>query len=369
MAVDLVKTVPSSMMVTTADDFARFLLFMLGDTNQVGSHVLSVSYLKEMERAQFKNSDALPNGYGFGLFVQNGADGTDWVWHDGDMRGWAAEMDLYPASDFGFFMAFNSDDGNAAGNELIGLIKSRFFSFQAKEPACQAEFDRSDLNPVCGRWVYVNETSASLGKIAGLLDDGIEADKRGEDTLVFNGRPYIEIAHSVFEGADSGGAYLAIKATAGGGKYVTTGIRAYRKLLWYERSGVHRALIAISLIGWLSIGLRLFSLFRHVGDNGAGRARRMRWTIAGLVFICFLIFTVGFVVISGGPVRYGMPTSLTLFRLFAVLGIMFSLFLPAVGARQWRSSYSTWLERWHFAAISFCSLLFACELLYWRIII
>jgi CubicO group peptidase (beta-lactamase class C family) len=370
VAFDFVKTVPASMMVTTADDFARFLLFLLGDTNQDGSDVLGLSFLKEMQRTQFKNSDALPNGYGFGLFIQEGADGTDWVWQDGDMTGWAAEMDLYPASDFGVFMAFNSDDGSEVANELVEHIKSHFFRFKVKEPTGQAEFTRSDLRPFCGRWAYVNEPSASLEKIAGLFDDGIEVDTHGADTLVFDGRMYVEIAHSVFMHEDSGRTYLAIKAVGEGSEnYITTGIRAYRKIQWYERSSIHRTLLAISLIGWLSIGLRLFSLVRQTSNNSAERTRRIRWIIAGVVFICFLIFTIGFVVISGGPVRYGMPASMKLLRSIAILGILLSLLLPAVGARRWSSSFDSRFERLHFAAISFCCLLFACELLYWRVLI
>ena len=341
MPVDLVNTIPASMMVTTADDFAKFLRFILSDPR----------YVSEVQRAVFKNHDALPQGYGYGLFVDNGADGSDWLWHTGDFRGWSAEMGVYPAAAFGIFMAFNSDDGGDVSAKFIDRLRSQFFKFEMRAPHEERNFARADLSRLSGNWGYVNDAVSSNDKVERLFDDGISISHAGAQALIFEGHRYAEIAPLVFRRADDPRRLLAFPR-----QYAATGIRAYRRLSWYERGKVHRITIGVAL------AMLMTQLVRP------RRFQRLRWRVAGLVTFCFLAFVVGMIANSGAPVRYGFPVSVRSIRFIAAVGAVISVSLPFLTLHRSKHPYDGWVERSHYALVSMAALVFSFELLFWRLI-
>ena len=363
---DNVNTIPASMMVTTGSDFAKLLSFMLsGDAN---SEVLDAVHLKEMRRIQFKNHDALSDGYGFGLFVENGSNGTDWVWHDGDMRGWSAEMDLYEPAEFGMFMAFNTDDGSAIAEKVRRDVREKYFGFTKLAPQAQRNFPTVSLRPFRGRWRYINEPVANREKIGGLFDPGILIEPTANDTLIFAGHTYVEIAPLVFQRTDDPLAVLAFKQNAEGGFYATTGIRAYRKMQWFEVPLLHHVVLAIAVLGLLTIALRLWPLLRKKHGPPIRGAYAVRWGLASIILLAFSTYLIGFVsVMSEAPVRYGLPSIVRLvFMPIAWFAILLSCLLPVAGMCRWRTAYTGRLERLHYILITVCAWALSCELLYWH---
>jgi CubicO group peptidase (beta-lactamase class C family) len=353
---DLVNTIPASMMVTTGDDFGKFLQFLIGESGDRG--VLPAELLQAMERVEFKNHPALASGYGYGFFVEEGV-GGDWVWHTGDMDGWFAEVDLYPSQGFGIFMGFNSDGGEEVATELRKRFQSRLnFARRPVEPA--SAFARSDLQPLCGTWVYINEPVASSGRIQGLFDDGHSVTAE-DGRLRFDGDDYKEIAPHLFQAVNNPYSLLAFRPRGMGGLYATTGIRTYRRLRWYDQPHFHRIVLLLSVLSLLTILGRAVSLLRARSD----RAYKVRWGLAAIVFALFLAFLIGFVAISpSAPVRYGLPTSLRLTLLIGACASALSCLLPVMCLWQWRD-FRTRLERFHYILFFTGALALALELLHW----
>jgi CubicO group peptidase (beta-lactamase class C family) len=369
--VDLMNTVPASMMVTTADDMAKFMTFMLGDAPPEADAVLSASLRRDMERVQYRNHDALPSGYGFGFFIQDGADGTDWIWHDGDTRGWTAELDLYPAAHFGIFFAFNGDGGTDISARIVDSLRSRFFGFESRVPEHETRFQPSELDQLCGQYAYVNTSVSTREKFETLVTNPERVEVRGRDTLLFGQHAYTEIAPLVFQRTDDRHGLLAFRHSDGTGTlYAATGIRAYRKLMWHERPAVHRTVLMASVVGWFSVLFRLLFLIRRKYRGGLHRTDQLRWMVAGFVFVCFLVFTAGFVLISpGATLRYGVPTSLRILFAVAGAGAAASVSLPVLASLRWKTSYKNVRERYHYVVVTASAILFSAELVYWHFIL
>lgn len=117
---------------TTADDLAKFALFILHGN----PHVLAPRHWRAMQTRQVETREFLDlQGYGYGLAVSKAAslldgdgqqrfyDGVKVVSHDGAIRGFLSFMVTLPAQRFGFVALVNGDLGNPFTGQASGCFR------------------------------------------------------------------------------------------------------------------------------------------------------------------------------------------------------------------------------------------------------
>ncbi|MDO6435454.1 serine hydrolase domain-containing protein [Flavitalea sp. BT771] len=96
--------VPNGGIYTTTGDLARFIMAQCSDSDQ-----LAKKY-REMMQTIHTPGDG-KHGYGFGLFVVNADDGSNFAGHDGSVAGYTAFMLFNPRSKVGAIVMRNCDYG------------------------------------------------------------------------------------------------------------------------------------------------------------------------------------------------------------------------------------------------------------------
>jgi CubicO group peptidase (beta-lactamase class C family) len=113
---------PGARLVTTAQDMARLLPFLLGDGRWQGQPFIAAAH---WARRGLADTDArragLRTGYGLGLFTRD-RHGVVGLCHGGSIAGWRAMLCAYPQSQAGFFVALNQDREGARYDAFDALL-------------------------------------------------------------------------------------------------------------------------------------------------------------------------------------------------------------------------------------------------------
>jgi CubicO group peptidase (beta-lactamase class C family) len=115
---------PSSQLVTTAADMARFMRAHLSPGNSQNSALLRSEALREMHTRQFTNDPAVAGfAYGFWERFENGHRA---IMHDGAILGFSSMLLLLPHADLGIFIAYNRMEPRLHEELVVRLIDAFF---------------------------------------------------------------------------------------------------------------------------------------------------------------------------------------------------------------------------------------------------
>ncbi|MFL5558314.1 MAG: serine hydrolase domain-containing protein [Gemmatimonadaceae bacterium] len=118
-------TTPTSSLVSTVDDMARFMAFHLDTPLQKNAEaVLPRKWIREMARQQATVHPAMP-GWGYG-WQQNDANGQRIIEHGGDIGGFASLLTLLPDQHFGILVVHHLE-GSALRFKVKQAILDRYF--------------------------------------------------------------------------------------------------------------------------------------------------------------------------------------------------------------------------------------------------
>ena len=145
-------TTPTSSLVSTVDDMARFMALHLGPArNASGPAVLSAGTIKEMAAQHASVHPALP-GWGYG-WQQNDANGHRIIEHGGDIGGFASLMTLMPDEQVGIIIVHHLEGSNLRF-ALKKAVLDRYFP--DRRPALHPRATLQDLSPYVGVYLPNN---------------------------------------------------------------------------------------------------------------------------------------------------------------------------------------------------------------------
>lgn len=239
---------PSSDMVSTADDMARFMIAHLGNGCYDKGCILRPETLAEMHARQYAPHPQI-EGHTYG-FVESSVNGQRIIGHSGAHRGFGAILTLMPEHRLGYFMAFNQECLGTSACAMISALQQQFADrfFPATPPALPAPAPATPLEQVTGTYrqsLYLhNPTYQDTIWKLGVLEQDVTVEASGDGIMV-GGVEYVEITPLLFE-ARPGGKRLAFMENDRGEVAYMWRPPAYEKVAWYATSNFQK----ITFWGW-----------------------------------------------------------------------------------------------------------------------
>ncbi|MFP7285680.1 serine hydrolase domain-containing protein [Shouchella clausii] len=107
---------------TTPEEWAHFMIALLNEGRYQGKQVLTADMVETMQARQYTEHPAL-EGIGYGLFRSRLPGGQLALWHNGDVDGFSAKMELLPAEQLGILVVTNAPSDNGSfHSQVVKLI-------------------------------------------------------------------------------------------------------------------------------------------------------------------------------------------------------------------------------------------------------
>jgi len=146
-------TTPTSSLVSTVDDMARFMaLHLETPLSRIADTVLPRKWIREMARQQTTIHPSIP-GWGYG-WQQNDANGQRIVEHGGDIGGFASLLTLIPDERFGLLVVSHLE-GSALRFKLKQAILDKYFP-DKRVPRLGASRPQNELLAYAGTYLANN---------------------------------------------------------------------------------------------------------------------------------------------------------------------------------------------------------------------
>ena len=306
------RTVPSSLLRTTAADMGRWMQAILDNGELDGYQVLRPETARLMLSRQFANHPLI-RGRSYGLSQGFRFDPPVYL-HSGGTAGFSSALVLQPETGFGVFLSFNS---RAFAWDLIGGLLGRLEGRLAPYEAPAGSTVEVDSRRFAGWYRGADVPLTSVERLGSLFDQ-VRVKAAGPGAISWDDRHYQAIDPLAFAAKD-GSSVVAFGEEEGEIRYFLRRGGAYERQSWLRSlpvQGVTWALFLVTFAVTIVLALRR-------------RRRPYSFTLraAALASTAYLFFvaTMGYVMsreLGGeGSLAFG-PTPL----------LWFSLSLPLVGA-------------------------------------
>ena len=251
---DYIKTKPASMLISTAEEMAKFMNFHLQTTSKNDGSLISNSSFAEMHSQQFTHHPQLP-GVAVGFFeaYQNG---LRLLRHGGTTTNYGSFLCLIPEKDIGIFITHNGGD-ESLSKEMVHQFIHRFFPSTYSKPTWNKN-TTTDLSEINGEYFMNRFSHSTIEKLNLLFTYKLKIEATEESSISLWGEEFIEIAPLLFENTNK-------NWKIGFGKNQKEDIGwfysenfAYKKLKWFESEKF--TMFAVTTIFLLF----LFNLIRYV---------------------------------------------------------------------------------------------------------
>ncbi len=374
---------PSGGLRTTASDMNRFILALLNGGEYAGERILNASTTPMIFNQQF-TPHPKTSGISYGLF-EHLENGRQLFLRDGDGVGTRSRMVLFPKKDLGFFISYNSGDGNLR-LDIIGAFLDRYYPADESDVPAPMDDYKSHARKFAGTYRPIQADATSFTKSMYFFEQLIEVKTTDEGHLrvaaismgdekssVFGGFEgtslWVEVEPLYFERVDGKGQLAFVQDESGNVIRMISGQgyhSTFVKLPWYETQTFHRVLIA--LVAFLIISMIVFTLvvwplsalirkrrkpLRQIPVSWGGVTARLWITLVGGMLALFLFRAFG--VLYGGElpnfvwgINKDMVDSLNSLYLPALL----SLPLPILVFLAWSKRWWKWGARLHYTLVT-----------------
>ena len=284
---DYIHTKPSSMLISTAEDMARFMNFHLQAASKNDGSLISNASFSEMHRQQFTHHSQLP-GVAVGFFEAQ-QNGLRLLRHGGTTTSYGSFLCLIPEKGIGIFITHNGGD-ESLSKEMVGQFINRFFPGTHSEPTWDKN-TLTDLSEINGEYVMNRFSHTTIEKLNLLFAYKVKIEVSGDSSISLWGQEFKEIAPLLFENANENWKIGFGKNRKGEIVWFYNENFAYKKLKWYE--SVQFSLLAITTISLLFLfGLirYLVLLFKKVSVSHATALFNLLGLLS-IVFIFLAIYT------------------------------------------------------------------------------
>jgi CubicO group peptidase (beta-lactamase class C family) len=373
---------PAASLSSTATDMARFMLAHLQEGRYGSRRILGEAAAREMHRHLF-TPDPRVNGWAHG-FPEMTLNGEHVIWHGGDTIHFHTALALFPESDVGVFVSYNSFDGAFARLDLLAAFADRYFP-AAKEPAPKPGPGAARAAaPYAGSYVVSRHVSTRLLKFLTFsMPSTVEVTPDGYLLAPGGlGRPtnrYLEIEPGTFRRVEADGTLGDKLAFAlddrGRVKYAffeNDPTNALVRVPWYQGVSFHRFVLGACLALFLSaiftwpVGWFLGRRRRRVRDPFFARlARFCAWGLSflGVVFV-FLLMR------SFDPVGilYGLPAALKAALVISIVTAVLAVAVVVLAVAAWVKGFWRVLGRVHYTLVAAAAAAFVLWLNYWNLL-
>jgi CubicO group peptidase (beta-lactamase class C family) len=378
---------PAGALSASATDMAKFMIAHLQHGRYEDRRILKEETSALMQTRLFSHDPRLPgNAYGF---WESDFNEMRIIEHGGDTILFHSQLVLVPEKNLGWFVSFNSPNGNAR-EQLLEALLSRYYRSSAPPAEIKPPPPpMGNSSRVAGTYSSARRGYTTYEKLAILLtstrisaaNDGVLLLK--DETLVlpdYGGgdiRRYAEVEPLVYQRV--GGRDKIIFKEDDGGQiaYAFMGNDPsvfLIKLKWYQTPLFHRWLIQVCLFLFLTaaLGWPLAALSRKICKRQVGEIRPhrgARWLAGGMSGLLILT-ALG---IASALGRYtdlflGVPRILKICQILPILAALLGAGNLVFVFKSWKEHYWTPCRRLHFTLVALASLAFFWFLNFWNLI-
>jgi len=368
------KTVPGTMLMTTAEDMSHLLIMHLNQGRFNGKQILNEKSIEDMHSIQF-TADPRMLGATYGLY-EMWVNGRRILTHSGGFDGFMAQLYIIPEKQLAFFTAFNQRNGGAVVNrEVRNTIFDHFIPAENEEPSLPEPIYKIPLERFMGSYQSTSISISSLGKLDGFDGRGQWEISHGNgDTLLAFDQSYVAIEPLLFRRADRENSYLKFYDDSRGNiTHATFGglLSTHRKLKWYENVVLNQVWLSISMLTFAAV--LIISLIRSIRKRLSKEKYKItmfernpwRWlTFTSTVYaIAFLGIMIG-----PSPNRYEIPVTFMVMLALLLLAAFLSLLLLYFLYKVWKDEQAPLGYKWLYSIISIITLMFIVFQQNWNIL-
>jgi CubicO group peptidase (beta-lactamase class C family) len=389
---DYLGDYPAGQLLSTGEEFARFMMSHLNGGEYDGAQILSPQTVKEMHSPQFKQHPKLSGAVGYAFHITEER-GNKVVRHGGGYMGLSTRMWLLPDEGAGLFIA-----ANVSASPIIDKISYAFldnyFDNDTTETADYPLTDLPEYDPYVSQYTGYYRTTrhthhdfTKIFLLAGFMND-LEIRENEEGMLVMpdfygNDRRLIQVEPGLFQSIDDD-YYMSFKLEENGVPVYlfTHGTGALEKVnLFYSTPvqssifmGLGGIFLIILVIGF--IHMILPDTWKKSSDRSVSNGKLRKFTTGTAFLFIFHWVSMGLVLFILNPsyeltmtgLAYGMPATMYAVQLlpvlgvFAVLGVLYN-FLKQFGKPEMQA----W-RKFTYSIVIFLFLLYIWILSYWNIL-
>lgn len=370
---------PTGSMSATATDVAKFVRAHLQGGATDDGRILESESVDAMHRRRFTGNDRL-NGMCFG-FYELSRNGVRIVGHAGDTELFHSLLVLLPDHDVGLFVSYNSPGGVQARREFLDAFVDQYYPSDARTQA-DPDGRPERASELTGTYRSIRMPYTTSEKLVGATDTvSVSVDDRGRlvTTSALSGtQRWVEREPLYFEEVGGSDA-LAFDETDGDVTHLFFGSRpptAYSRIATWEEPLVHGAVLAVSLLVFLSalLGWPAAAAWRHyrgrTGPAAPSPAHRSHW-VAGTAAGGYVAFVVAFAwLLVTAPLALfsGDPLTLQAVLLLPLVGAVATVATVGAAVLAWRDGYWGRWRRVHYSLVALAGVAVALVLNYWNLL-
>lgn len=389
---DYLGDYPAGQLLSTGEEFARFMMSHLNSGEYEGVQILTGSTVEEMHSTQFKQHPKLNGSIGYAFHISEER-GNKVVRHGGGYMGLSTRMWLLPEEGAGLFIA-----ANVSASPVLDEISYPFLEeYFDNDTTAIADYPLQDLpeyDPYVSKYTgyyrttrHTHEDFTKIFLLAGFIND-LQLRENEEGMLVMpdlsgEDRRLIQIEPALFQSIDDD-YFMSFKLDENGEPVYlfTHGTGALEKVSFFYSTPVQSSLfmglggifLFILVIGF--IHMILPDTWKKSSDSGFSDGRLRKFTAGAAFLFIFHWAAMGLVLFVLNPsyeltmtgLAYGMPATMYAVQLlpvlgaFAVLGVLYN-FLRQFGKPEMQA----W-RKFIYSIVILIFLIYIWILSYWNLI-
>ncbi len=372
---EFVPLYPAGSVSTTATDMILLMRAFLENGKVNGASILDSATLALMKTPAHRHHPAVnPMRHGF-MDVSRG--GVEVIGHGGDTFWFHSMMALFPQSNVGFFVSFNTDKGGGVYLDVMTEFMDRYFPESDKAPVIKVSKDY--LNQFVGKYRANRHSYTDFTSVVAMMNDAtvslldstglkMQAGERlyeyvPVDSLVFREKNSTSLV--VFEKNQEGEvAQLFVGNMPIFSLYKVTGLKSAELHLFIFGAAIFLGLLAI--LFWPFVALSRIGYQSHRFTKPMPFNARL---VAWLNFFVLLVFYLGIASNADEEgIVYGTSGALKVFLYFPFLIILLTVIMLVWLVRILPVRYHRVVSRLYYFLLCLTSVAALWQLYYWNMI-
>ncbi len=374
-SLEFVPLYPAGSVSASATDMVPFMRALL-ENGKLGDVVIldSATLVLMKTPAHQHHPSVNPMRHGF---IDMSRGGVEVIGHGGDTFWFHSMMALFPASNVGLFVSFNTDTGGGVASSVMDEFMDRYFPAAAN--ASPATFSKEYLNRFAGKYRLNRHAYHDMTTVASMFNDAtlaVEDSTRLRLSIGENVRILEPIDSLTFREKNKSRVFAFRKNDKGEIAMMFIGsipIMAFDKVSGLKSAALHMFIFVAAIItaivvllfwpmaAWSRVGYQSHRMTKPLPYS----ARFVAWTNFLLLVIFYAVFAS---LANEDNVVNGLPTSLKILLWVPFINLILTLIMVVWWFRVITVKYHRLISRVYYTVICVVAVAAFWQLYYWNLI-
>lgn len=312
---EYVQTVPASMLISTATDMAKFMVFMIQENNSV---ILEPETIRLMKSEQFSHHSKLW-GRGLGFFRRDYR-GVQMIEHGGSRNGYYGQLTFVEKDSIGIFVVYNGVKSNFRNKVTFDFFGSIYPKIERK---INFNEERVNLSEYEGTYISNRRSESDFGRLIlqSTFVEKIEVEIENSQSLSVLGSMYSLESKDQFDISNSPTSSFPIafgrnELGSIDSLFLPGRSDSFHIMKWYEHELIGLITFALSFLVFLAV--TILGLVKGLLNNFF----RYRFIYSFFNFSFLLSFII-MLTVSGESLQYEIPEVMYLIFALPIIGVLF----------------------------------------------